>query len=110
MQFPLGQYNLIENACKYGASESPVQVKLEAHNSQACVEVSNLVSPSDWPDPDKVFDKYYRSPHARRQAGTGLGLYLAKNLMQVLGGNIKYCPQAAQVRFVVSLPLNTAQS
>jgi signal transduction histidine kinase len=52
-----------------------------------------------------IFDKYYRSPNARRRAGTGLGLYLVKSLIQVLNGSIDYVPSAQHLRFIVILPL-----
>lgn len=103
--------NLLENACKYAAADSQIRVDLsgdfmpESHREMFRIEVSNLPGAAGWPDPDKVFDKYYRSPNARRQAGTGLGLYLVSSLMQVLEGRIDYLPDGQQVRFVLSLPL-----
>lgn len=98
--------NLLENACKYAQPDSPIEVRLSADATQACLDVGNLPGAAGWPEADKVFDKYYRSPHARRQAGTGLGLYLVRRLMQVLGGHITYQPDAQRVRFVICLPLN----
>ena len=35
------------------------------------------------PDPKQVFQKYYRSPQARRSSGTGLGLYLVWHLAKL---------------------------
>ena len=100
--------NLLENACKYASPSTPIHVKLKADPVQACVEVSNRPGQAGWPAADKVFEKYYRSPHARRQAGTGLGLFLVRNLMQVLGGHIAYLPNEEEVRFVICLPLATS--
>lgn len=99
--------NLLENACKYSAPDSPIEVRLRQQEKQVWLEVSNLVGPSGWPEADKVFDKYYRSPHARRQAGTGLGLYLVNQLSRVLGGGISYRPDDRHVRFMLRLPLQT---
>lgn len=102
--------NLLENACKYAAPDSAIEVKLfstggdEGTPAMACVDVANRPGQAGWPEADKVFDKYYRSPHARRQAGTGLGLYLVQNLMQVLGGHIDYLPDSERIRFRISLP------
>lgn len=103
--------NLVENALKYSAPASPVEVALSPTAADAQgqdagfrLEVRNLPGAAGWPQADKVFEKYYRSPHARRQAGTGLGLYLVSNLVRVLGGRIDYSPDATQIRFVVWLP------
>ncbi len=103
--------NLIENACKYGDPQAPIRIVIHppasphAQGSQARIELINAPGSSGWPEPDKVFEKYYRSPNARRQAGTGLGLYLVKNLIQALGGTIEYRPDVTHIRFVISLPM-----
>lgn len=100
--------NLLENACKYAAPDTPIHVDLNRPEGApcACIEVRNLPGPAGLPATDQVFDKYYRSPHAKRQAGTGLGLYLARNLVHTLGGNIRYQPDDSWVRFIVELPLS----
>lgn len=101
--------NLLENACKYAAPQSSVRLclskQLDGDLDMASIEVSNLPGSAGYPDPDKLFQKYYRSPNARRQAGTGLGLYLVSSLMAVLGGRIAYLPDDQRVRFVLSLPV-----
>ena len=108
--------NLLENACKYAAPDSPIEVALghaqgeSTTGGHAQLVISNLPGPAGWPEASQVFDKYYRSPHARRQAGTGLGLYLVRSVMLVLGGSIDYSPDAQRVRFVLTLPLQPALS
>jgi signal transduction histidine kinase len=107
--------NLLENACKYAATDTPIKVRLRSmptHDSTQPglqIEVINAPGIAGWPEADKVFQKYYRSPHARRQAGTGLGLFLVRNLMHILGGRIDYAPDDSAIRFVVKLP-GTVQS
>ena len=102
--------NLLENACKYAPANTPIHVTLQHAADQPTVRliVRNQPRPNGWPDADRVFDKYYRSPQAQRQAGTGLGLFLVRNLMQVLGGHIAYLPNEEEVRFVICLPLATS--
>lgn len=111
--------NLLENACKYAAPETAIELRcavVEASGAPAGLpsspsasavrlELSNLPGRAGWPDTAHVFDKYYRSPQAQRQSGTGLSLYLVKNLMQALGGQIDYQPDVTVVRFVLTLPL-----
>lgn len=102
--------NLLENAFKYSAPDSQVHLALtmeggaEAGDFRPVIEIRNRPGAAGMPDPARVFEKFYRSPHARRQAGTGLGLYLANHLMQTLGGHIDYVPDETWVRFVVNLP------
>lgn len=103
--------NLLENAFKYAQADSPIRVSLHDQPGEdgvsrvACLMVSNSPGAAGWPEADKVFDKYYRSPHARRQAGSGLGLFLVRNLVQVLGARIDYLPDAQYIHFVVRLPV-----
>lgn len=103
--------NLIENALKYGAPQQDITVALalttptQSDAPEVCLEVINLPSSSGWPEANKIFTKYHRGPHARRQAGTGLGLYLVRNILGVLQGRIDYDPLPHSVRFVVKLPL-----
>lgn len=105
--------NLLENALKYAAPETPIGLRLSTVQDASggvCMqlEIANAPGRAGWPEAAQVFDKYYRSPHARRQAGTGLGLYLVRNLMQVMGGRIDYAPTQDAVRFVLQLPLDAA--
>lgn len=102
--------NLLENACKYSESDTTIELQVLPQTDPAAPQtvalaLSNLPGKAGWPDPEHVFDKYYRSPQAQRQSGTGLGLYLVKSLAHTLGGKIAYAPTDRQVRFVLTLPL-----
>jgi signal transduction histidine kinase len=100
--------NLVQNALRYSSSDSPVVVTLQhtAHGGVAAlsIEVANTPGASGWPDKDKVFQKYYRSPGAQRQTGTGLGLYQAARITTQMGGTLSYVPDSTLVRFVWSIP------
>jgi len=100
--------NLVQNALRYSAADSPVVITLNktAHEGVAAIriEVANTPGASGWPDQGKVFQKYYRSPGAQRQTGTGLGLYQAARITQQLGGTLSYAPDSTLVRFVWSIP------
>ena len=100
--------NLVHNALRYSPSDSPVVVKLEKMEEKGVaairIEVANAPGASGWPDQDKLFKKYYRSPGAQRQTGSGLGLYQAARITQQLGGTLSYTRDADLVRFVWSIP------
>jgi signal transduction histidine kinase len=100
--------NLVHNALRYSPSDSQVVVKLEKTVDQGVaairIEIANTPDASGWPDPDKLFKKYYRAPGALRQTGTGLGLYQAAHITQQLGATLRYAPDATFVRFVWSIP------
>lgn len=101
--------NLIDNAIKYSPPDSMVQVNvalsLEDKNHGIIVRVENAVAKSGMPDPAYVFEKYYRSPGAHQQSGSGLGLYIVKALAEQIGGNIDYRPENNRIIFELWLPI-----
>ncbi len=96
--------NLLQNACRYSAPDSPITMLCESNSAQIRLEISNWPGTAGWPEPAKLFEKYHRGPLARRQAGTGLGLYLSRKLMEVIGGSIVYQPDDKCIRFVLTFP------
>lgn len=100
--------NMLNNACKYCPADSEVQLLADTalqEDGRRClfISVSNLPGHAGWPDAKQVFEKYYRSPHARRQVGSGLGLFLMAGWAQVLGGQVSYQPTDTHIRFVFTL-------
>ena len=100
--------NLLDNACKYSALHTPIQVLLrsELRDGQQGWRwtISNQLGQAGLPNPEQLFTKYYRSPHARRQSGSGLGLFLVKRLLELLGGHIGYALESDQISFSFWLP------
>ena len=101
--------NVLENAFKYSAPETAIEIQLQpcpgpdgAAGWRWCVD--NVVGEAGLPDPAKVFDKYYRSPHAQRQSGSGLGLFLVKSLVELMRGRVNCIPLDDRVRFECWLP------
>jgi signal transduction histidine kinase len=102
--------NLMENALKYAATHSTVQMRVDTlHTEQgtamARFSIANAPGDSGWPDADKIFSKYYRSAGAHRTTGSGLGLHLSKHVAVYLGGDLHYAPDTQAVRFEFCLPL-----
>ena len=98
--------NLIENALKYGASGTPVQVSVAVESAPSAViavTVANVVGRAGRPDPARVFEKYYRSPEAQGYTGSGVGLHLAGQLARMLGGKLRYLAGTEAVVFQLRL-------
>jgi two-component system, chemotaxis family, sensor kinase Cph1 len=81
-------YNLVSNAAKYAGREGPVTIAATA--ADASVHVSVLdEGPGLGDDPAALFALFYRASHsARRASGTGIGLYVAKALLDAMGATI----------------------
>ena len=63
--------------------------------------VENLAGTAGLPDPEQVFQKYYRNPRAKAAIGAGLGLYIVRGLVHLLAGGITYKPTEGRVIFKV---------
>lgn len=101
--------NLLDNALKYAAPNSEIlvlaSVQMHGPVPGVCISVANQPGQSGWPDPARVFQKYYRSAGAHQHTGSGLGLYLAAAMSERLGGVLRYVPDHRYVRFECWLPV-----
>lgn len=81
-------HNLLSNAAKYAGSDGPVRVELEATEDRLQVSVLDR-GPGLGDDPDSVFGLFVRAPHtAKLASGTGIGLYVARQLVAGMGGRL----------------------
>lgn len=83
--------NLIENGFIYNVSENPkVIVEIEEENSKYKFKISDNGIGIPEEKQNKIFERFYRVDKARTSnvAGTGLGLFIVKTLIENLGGEI----------------------
>ena len=79
---------LIENAVKYEPDGGEVSVRLTAEKNAAVFTVRNpgaVISGEDLPH---IFERFYRADQSRRGGGFGLGLAIAKEMTEKMGGTI----------------------
>ena len=79
--------NLMENAIKYGDGRR-ITVSFADEEDCRLITVSNTGGEFDKKELPNLFDSFYRGSNAGKQKGSGLGLYIAKNLMIAMGGDI----------------------
>ena len=82
--------NLIENALKYSAEDSPVEVHLWRDDGSVHLTVRDHGIGIPTGDLTHVFDRFRRASNvdARRYAGIGLGLYICRGIAEEHGGRI----------------------
>jgi PAS domain S-box-containing protein len=97
--------NLIDNALKYSSPKSSILFNITTENNGVLIVIQNEIGVASYPDPEKVFQKYYRHKAAHHKTGSGLGLYLVKTISQLLGGDIFYNHDNTNITFKLWLPL-----
>lgn len=100
--------HLLENAAKYSPEGSPIFVSAEVSKDQLVTSVADRGAGVDDLEKMMIFDKFYRGQGQRyRVQGTGMGLAIAKAIVEAHGGSIDVTSQPSQGSvFSFYLPLN----
>jgi two-component system sensor histidine kinase KdpD len=104
--------HLLENAAKYSAEGGPIFVSAEVTKNRLCTSVADRGAGVDDFERMMIFDKFYRGQGQRyRVQGTGMGLAIAKAIVEAHGGTIEVTSQAGQGSvFTFCLPLQRTAS
>jgi signal transduction histidine kinase len=82
--------NLIDNARKYAPDGGELRISAKLERDAVVVEIANSAPDVDAEELPKLFDRFYRRERARAQGngGTGLGLPIARELVELHGGTL----------------------
>lgn len=99
--------NLLSNACKYSDDGSTISLGIAVVDNRAEIVVSDDGVGIKEADQALVFQRLFRSQStATLHEGTGLGLYLIKKYLELMGGNVElYSREGQGTSFIVTLPL-----
>jgi two-component system sensor histidine kinase KdpD len=100
--------HLLENAAKYSPNGSPIQINAEVNKSRLLVSVADRGPGIDDLERMMIFDKFYRGQSQRyRVQGTGMGLAIAKAIVEAHGGTIDVTSQLGHGSvFTFALPVS----
>ena len=100
--------HLLENAGKYSPAGAPVKVTSEVQNGRLITSVADRGPGIDSFEQSLIFEKFYRGQHQRYTApGTGMGLAIAKVIIEAHGGTLGVVSQLGSGSvFSFSLPLD----
>lgn len=101
--------NLIENAAKYSEPNTTVTIETDVCDKfdYLSVSVTDTGIGIKEEDFDKIFDKFSRidNPLTRKVQGSGLGLFITKNLVEKMDGKISVNSKDGKTTFKVLLPV-----
>ena len=93
--------NLLNNACKYAAADTDVEITLENRDGKATVEIANISGAELNIEGEELFERFVRGDSSRHTEGNGLGLSIAKSLVELQGGTMNI--SVSGERFAVSI-------
>ena len=80
--------NLIQNSFKYSEDGTPVTLSVSSTEDRLSFDVKDEGFGIEESELESIFNKFHRAKENRNIAGTGLGLYIVKGLVEAMGGEI----------------------
>ncbi|MGE4543194.1 MAG: sensor histidine kinase [Pedobacter sp.] len=100
--------NLIDNAIKYAAQGGELVVELQWRDKAAEVLIQDRGPGVPVSHQQRIFDQFHRVDNdlTSHRSGCGLGLSIARRLLQDMHGSLRYCPRdGGGACFVMTLPV-----
>lgn len=98
--------NILRNAIAYCKCDTALKIKAEKLSGEYVISFENEGDTIPEEKLEKIFDKFYRADASRNSqtGGAGLGLAIAKEIVELHGGNIRAESEAGKTSFIVILP------
>ena len=97
--------NLIRNSLVHGGGDVKLSVKRDEQGKKVVITLDNLLLEGQNPDPQKVFDRYYKGDASRHTGSSGVGLSVVKKLVESMNGDISAV--VSDGRFKIAMSFKT---
>ena len=97
--------NLIRNSLVHGGGDVKLSVKRDEQGKKVVITLDNLLLEGQNPDPQKVFDRYYKGDASRHTGSSGVGLSVVKKLVESMSGDISAV--VSNGRFKIAMSFKT---
>ena len=99
-------FNLLDNAVKYSDTDTSIRISAEAFQGRVVLYFENSGLPINDSQSSRIFERRFRGTGAADQnpAGTGVGLYLARRIMEIHNGGLDMSTDGKRHRFRVVCP------
>lgn len=99
--------NVLDNGVKYSPAHSEISLRTKKLETQVLIEVEDEGMGVSQEEMHRIFGRFYRGREARRleEEGAGVGLYLARKILEEQGGTIAVKRKQVGSIFRITLPL-----
>lgn len=80
---------MLSNAVKYSPKNTEILFKIEKTDYAVTIEIRDIGIGISKEEQDKLFDRFFRARNAQNIQGTGLGLNIVKQYVDIMGGTIE---------------------
>lgn len=102
---------LLSNAVKYSPAGTPITVTLADNGEQIECVVTNVTAQECTFEREALFERYYRGTNVEGRPGIGVGLYMARMLARLQGGDVELRDaEPGEVRLAMLLPRSAHQA
>ena len=98
-------HNLVDNAIKYSPKGSTINISIYKSYLNYNLDIENVCTDLSEETLPKIFERFYRGKNSVSKDGLGLGLYIAREIIEKHGGNIRVSLDENRIKFSVDFPL-----
>jgi signal transduction histidine kinase len=97
--------NLFNNICKYAMEGTRVYAEVQVEEETVTLQIKNVSKAQMNIHADELTERFIRGDSSRSTEGSGLGLYIAKSLTNVLGGTFEIQLDGDLFKVYLTFPL-----
>ena len=98
-------HNLVDNAIKYSPNGSTINISVYKSYLNYNIDIENECKDLSEETLPKIFERFYRGKNSVSKDGLGLGLFIAREIIEKHGGNIRASLDNNRIKFSVDFPL-----
>lgn len=98
-------HNLVDNAIKYSPNGSTINISVYKSYLNYNLDIENKCKDLSEETLPKIFERFYRGKNSVSKDGLGLGLFIAREIIEKHGGNIRASLDENRIKFSVDFPL-----
>lgn len=98
-------HNLVDNAIKYSPNGSTINISVYKSYLNYNLDIENECKDLSEETLPKIFERFYRGKNSVSKDSLGLGLFIAREIIEKHGGNIRASLNENRIKFSVDFPL-----